>query len=117
MLPRTWLAITALVTLCCGEEPPDLADISRDYCAILMTCKRPGVAVGYTDEAECEAHRTERYQEAAEVEKPACRRAQAAYETCVGGLEWCEGFDDYWSGLACGAETDAWYLECLGVTP
>lgn len=117
MTQRTWVMITGFIAVCCGEEPRDLADISRDYCAILMSCKAPSVAVGYDDQAECEAHRAELYQKAAEDEKSACRRAQSVYETCVGELDWCAGFEDYWSGLACDAETDAWWLECFGVTP
>jgi sRNA-binding carbon storage regulator CsrA len=117
MTRRTWAVLAGLLAACCGDEPRTLADISRDYCAILMTCKRPSVAIGYDDPAECEAHRAELYQKAAEDGDSACSQAQSAYETCVGELEWCAGFEAYGSGSACAAETEAWWSVCFGVTP
>lgn len=115
--PGPWLALAALVITCCGEEPPDREDISRDYCAIVMSCTRPNVAITYDDEAECEAHRAELYQKATEEKNAVCRRAQTTYEACVAGLDWCAGFEEYSWGRACAAETDTWFYECFGVRP
>ena len=92
MLNRKHLVLLGiLLPACKQEDPPDLAQISRDYCAIFQKCD-PGDALENND--ACEAYSAEEYEKARMADKE-CFDARLVMETCIGSFDSCDEYEKF----------------------
>ena len=85
------LSLGILLFACKQEEPPDLAQIAKDYCAIVQTCD-PGGA--WDDYEGCEAYSAKEYEKAIATDKE-CYDTRIVMETCIGSFDSCDEYDKF----------------------
>jgi hypothetical protein len=77
--------------LACQQDanPPDLAEISSDYCSIVQVCD-PATGAWESQEA-CETYSADEYKRT-KVENRKCYDARIIMETCLGAFESCDEY-------------------------
>ncbi|MBA3548877.1 MAG: hypothetical protein H0T76_20530 [Nannocystis sp.] len=106
------LLVSILPILACqqDEDPPDLAEIARDYCAIMQMCD-PG---DWESKEECEVSSAEEFKRT-KAENRKCFDALIIMETCLGAFESCDEYVKFEQDPAyeCRTELSEFYAACL----
>lgn len=105
------LSLGILLLACKQEDPPDLAQISKDYCAIVQTCD-PGGG-GWEDYEGCEAYSAGEYEKDRTGDRE-CFDTRIVMETCIGSFDSCDEYDKFQDGKdsECKHEFMDFYVAC-----
>lgn len=105
------LSLSILLLACKQNDPPDLAQISKEYCAIVQTCD-PNEPWG--DQDGCEAESAEEFEKARMTDKE-CFDTRIVMETCIGSFESCDEYAkfQYDNDGDCLREFMDFYVACM----
>jgi hypothetical protein len=103
---------SGVILLACQQhdDPPDLAEIARGYCAIVQMCDS---SYGWESQEMCEAYSADEF-EKTKTEDRECFDARIIMETCIGAFASCEEYTKF-SGpksYDCQIEFSDFYLAC-----
>ncbi len=105
------LSLGILLSACNQADPPDLVQISKDYCAIAQPCE-PNTP--WKDLEECEAYCADEY-EKAQAEDKECYDTRIVMEMCIGSFESCEKYEMLFDSKDgdCQHEFMDFYVACM----
>lgn len=104
------VGIIPLIACQQDEDPPDLVEIAKGYCAIMQMCD-PGE---WESKEECEVYSAEEFKRTKEGNRK-CFDALIVMETCPGAFESCDEYVKFEQDPAyeCRTELSESYAACF----